>query len=249
MRLISLSCDQQSFKTLYFKPTGITFILGNSAYSKESTRVDSSANGVGKTLALGLIHHCLGANVDKTLATVIPDWIFTLEFEHKDKIFKVSRSGDGKKITINGEFYKPTKFIEWLDTHDFFSINGKEIKGLTFRSLYKRFARYKREDCLDPIQLYKESDYEALLRTSFLLGLDISLILNKKQNKADLDKINHYIKNWENDPILKDMITTGTQPKLRCTWLNREISKLENDLQEFQIAEMNRTGFVGESIF
>lgn len=239
MKLISLSCDQDSFKTLKFNPSGITFILGDT--NKNTNNKDASSNGVGKTLALGLVHHCLGATPDKVLSAVIPDWLFTLTFEHNRTVFKISRSGDGKKIFINGEATKPKKYLEWLNQQDFFYINNGENKGLTFRSLYKRFSRYLREDCLDPVQLYKESDYDALLRTSFLLGLDVSLIYSKKNNKTEVEKINHYIKNWNNDPILKELIASGNQPKLRNQWLTNEIERLTSDLENFQIAENYRT--------
>ena len=35
---------------------------------------EGSANGVGKTLALKLVHHCLGARRDRLLAQGVGEW-------------------------------------------------------------------------------------------------------------------------------------------------------------------------------
>ena len=77
MKLIRLSCDQSSFKTLNFNAEGLTLIVGDGSSDKTK---EGSSNGVGKTLALGLVHHCLGANSNPRLASAVPAWMFKLEF-------------------------------------------------------------------------------------------------------------------------------------------------------------------------
>lgn len=75
MKLIRLTCDQPTFHPVHFNDTGLTLIIGDSSKEKEG-----SSNGVGKTLILGLIQHCLGANADKKLTSAVPDWWFSLLF-------------------------------------------------------------------------------------------------------------------------------------------------------------------------
>lgn len=53
MRLICLSCDRPSFKPLVFRPSGLSVLVG------DAQQEQGSSNGVGKTLALRLVHHCL----------------------------------------------------------------------------------------------------------------------------------------------------------------------------------------------
>lgn len=94
MKLIQISCNQAAFKTIKFNPNGLTLILGDAS---NINKQDGSSNGVGKTLSLGLIHHCLGANVDPQLSSAVPDWMFRLEFSLGKDLHVVERSGDGKK--------------------------------------------------------------------------------------------------------------------------------------------------------
>lgn len=206
-------------------------IIGDSSHEKEG-----SSNGVGKTLALGLIHHCLGANADARLSASVPNWWFSLLFSFRGHEYRVSRTGDGKKITLNEKPIKLKKYREWLDSIGFFVID-KGVQYLSFRSLFKRFARYSREDCLDPIKTNRELDFDAKLRSLYLLGLDFSLSINKKKHKQELEDINQAIKGWQQDSVLKDMFRAGAQPKVRAEWLEREIPRLKEDLDRFQVAE------------
>ena len=113
----------------------------------------------------------------------------------------------------------------------------EDVPLISFRSLFKRFARYSREDCLSPTKTNKESDFDSLIRTLYLLGLDCTLATSKKNNKLDLDQIGQALKNWKRDEVLKEMFRAGAQPKLRSEWLGREIPRLEQDLSNYQIAE------------
>ncbi|MDP0908037.1 hypothetical protein Q6322_29865, partial [Klebsiella pneumoniae] len=60
------------------------------------------------------------------------------------------------------------------------------------------------DDCISPTRTKKEQDFEALLRTAFLLGIDHNLILSKRNNKQELDKVSQSLKNWQDDDILTD---------------------------------------------
>lgn len=233
MKYIRLSCDQPGFKTLSFNPEGLTLIIGDGPTDKKK---EGSSNGVGKTLALGLIHHCLGANADKKLTFAVPDWQFTLEFEVNGVPHNVTRSGDGKRIFLDGKKLALKKYREWLDDSGLFALDGSQ-SHLSFRSLFKRFARYAREDCLSPSKTAKEPDFDARLRSLYLLGLDCGLVFSKRQLKSELDGASHTIKTWQHDQVLKDMFRAGAQPKVRIEFLEKEIPRIKADLNSFHIAD------------
>jgi uncharacterized protein YydD (DUF2326 family) len=106
MRLIELGCDRPSFHPLNFNREGLTLIVGDGSADKSK---EGSSNGVGKTLALGLVHHCLGANADSRLKATVPDWQFHLRFEINGARHMIQRSGDGKKVVLDGKKLPVTK--------------------------------------------------------------------------------------------------------------------------------------------
>jgi uncharacterized protein YydD (DUF2326 family) len=53
---------------------------------------------VGKTLALELVHYCLGANTSSIFKEKLKDWIFSLDFIVNNQQYRVERNADGKKI-------------------------------------------------------------------------------------------------------------------------------------------------------
>ncbi|HHG9538732.1 TPA: DUF2326 domain-containing protein, partial [Enterobacter hormaechei subsp. xiangfangensis] len=223
-----------TFHPVHFNDTGLTLIIGDSSKEKEG-----SSNGVGKTLILGLVQHCLGANADKKLTSAVPDWWFSLLFSHNGVEYLISRTGNGKKLLLNDKTISLKAFKDLLDKIGIFNLENN-IPYLSFRSLFKRFSRYTRDDCISPTRTKKEQDFEALLRTAFLLGIDHNLILSKRNNKQELDKVSQSLKNWQDDDILKDMFRAGSQPKVRYEWLEREIPRLQDELNTFQVHEQYR---------
>ena len=75
MRLISLTANRESFRALHFRPKGLSLILAKQKTpgSGEDTR---TYNGVGKSLAIALIHFCLGSSTSDGLRKGIPEWEF-----------------------------------------------------------------------------------------------------------------------------------------------------------------------------
>ena len=47
MKLIQLTCDKPSFRTLRFRPEGVNLIIGDGSKEKDK---EGSSNGVGKTV-------------------------------------------------------------------------------------------------------------------------------------------------------------------------------------------------------
>lgn len=233
MKLIELGCDQPSFHTIPFNPEGLTLIVGDGSSEKNK---EGSSNGVGKTLALGLVHHCLGANADPLLKQAVPDWMFHLTFSRQQKEHTIERSGDGKSIFLDGQSISPKGLRNWLDKSGVFRLDPA-IPATTFRALVKRFGRYLREDCIDPLRMAREPDFDARLRSLYLLGLDCSLVVSKKSHKAELDSVKQTLRTWQHDNVLRNMFRAGAQPKVRAEWLDREIPRIQGDLERFQVAE------------
>ena len=92
MRLIRLSSDHTSFKTIDFNPRGLTLIVG--ARSKKG----QTYNGVGKSLIVEILHFCLGANKNEEFETKIPQWEFILEMEVAGERHLVSRNTSKQSI-------------------------------------------------------------------------------------------------------------------------------------------------------
>jgi uncharacterized protein YydD (DUF2326 family) len=233
MKLVKLTCDHSSFHPIEFNPAGVTLIIGDGAPDHQH---EGSSNGVGKTLLLYLVHHCLGARTDPRLKMAVPKWNFRLKIEHAGTEHDIERLGDGNHAKIDGSRISQTDLLAWLNESGAFQIDPG-APGLTFRSLIKRFARYKREDCVDPLRMNKETDFEALFRSIYLLGMDYHLALSKRQSKLTLDEINEASDVTKNDVVLRDIFRTGSQPRLRLEWLDVEIPKLRAEIEGFQIAE------------
>lgn len=235
MKLIELSADKPSFKTIRFNRNGLTLIRGSNKHT--SGNDSSSGNGVGKTLALGLVHHCLGAKTRPVFKEKLSYWVFGLRFEINGQEHYVERSGDGKTILLDGKKQKNlTEYTDWLNQSGVFSLREK-LELLTFRSLIKRFSRYEKNDCFDPLKTNKEDDAPALLRNFFLLGLDCEYVRQKITHKKRLDDLEKTIKLWKDEPTLHEVFRAGHEPKLRLQQLDREIPRLEIDLNKFDVAE------------
>ncbi len=233
MKLIKLTADQSSFKSIRFNPVGLTIILGDGAKKSEE---EGSSNGVGKTLALGLIHHCLGANGNKKLLHAVPDWIFKLHFSINSTEHLIERSGNGKQLFLDGNVIKLKDYRQWLNEYGAFRIDD-ELPGLSFRSLFSRFARFSRGDCEEPIKTHKEPPFDAQLRSLYLLGINCFPVATKKEYKTTLDELKKSISLFERDQVLRDIFRTGINPKVRVDWLEREIPKLRTDLESFEVAD------------
>ncbi|MBI4773768.1 MAG: hypothetical protein HY788_06240 [Deltaproteobacteria bacterium] len=230
MRLVKLTSSHRSFKTIRFNPFGLTLIVGDSS----ADRQEGSSNGVGKTLALKLVHHCLGARLDNRLKTALPDWLFFLEFTIDNKPHIIERSADGKRLAFDEKSISQNRLIEWLDESNIFRLDP-ELQGITFRSLFTRFGRRLVEDCVDPVVTYKETEYYGLLRSLYLMGADCELVIAKKKNKNLLDELKKSQKDWKKDHVLHEMFMTSGQPKVRAEWLDKEIPRIKALLNRFRV--------------
>ncbi len=236
MKLIRLSCSEPSFRTINFNPDGLTIILGD----KSDDNAPSSTNGVGKTQSLRLVHFCLGSNktgsISKTLKHAVPSWKFILDISINEEIHSICRSGDSKHLTLNDKDITYAKLLEWLNSNRVFP-NINNYKNISFRSLFKRFARVEREDSLDPLELSNEQNIVSLTNNAYLLNLDLTLIERKYILKKKVEANKLLLKSIKQDSYLVDALKSTDSPLKRKSELDEEISSLEKSLESFSIAD------------
>jgi len=84
MQLIKVYSNQETFKTVQFNKTGMSFIVAKQKDPGASEREHGATyNGVGKSLLVRIIHFCLGASTKdyRVFCEKLPGWIFYTEFE------------------------------------------------------------------------------------------------------------------------------------------------------------------------
>jgi uncharacterized protein YydD (DUF2326 family) len=234
MKLLKLSSSSPTFRSVIFEPQGLTLILGDGAHRIDHQEGDS--NGVGKTLALKLVHHCLGAQKPpKVIASDTPNWIFNLDIEVGKSHHRITRSGDGKTIALDEKTIKIGTLREWLNEHGGFSL--PESSPYSFRALFPRFARRDAADCISPWSVSEETPSQALQRTLYLLGANDELARRKEHLKNELDRLRKELKLFNSSPSIRDVFTAGHKPAFRLRELADQIPKLRDELARFVVAE------------
>ena len=235
MQLIKLYSDKKSFHTVNFKP-GVNFIVGQ-ATKENAGNTQKTYNGVGKSLLIKLIDFCLACESIEDLETKLPNWEFSLEFELKGKKYISTRNtSKQKKIILNGEEISLEEFRDKFIAIVFGIIDPVDF--LTWRTLIPRFTKPRKDSYHSFDKSYsKESDYSKQLNTAFLLGLDIDLIEKKKDLKVELDRIDTFKKNLENDEIFKKYFTQNKDIDIEIIDLEDKIKDLKKILESFEVSE------------
>lgn len=230
MILKSLEANKSSFHTINFQK-GVNIIVGKQV-SEKNKNDGNTYNGVGKSFIMHLIHFCLGSNKISSLEEKLPDWEFTLKFEIEGKEYSATRStGNQTKIIFCDKLMKVSEMQEKIFDLCFGKDNKR--KHITWNSLFSRFVRRYRASYLKfDSHIPKEEEYSRLLNILFLLGIDVELIVEKRdlrisQNEhADLKKLlnrnsllgEYYLRedeNWEE---------------------TSKIDKLENEIANFNVS-------------
>ncbi|WP_339217752.1 DUF2326 domain-containing protein [Ornithinibacillus sp. FSL M8-0202] len=235
MRLIKLSSNMNSFHEVKFKD-GLNLIVGRQANPNNSDN-RNTYNGVGKSLIIYLIHFCLGSNKIKVFEDKIPGWEFRLDIELNGEKYSLHRNTSKQnELYINNEKHTLTSFRNEL-LPKAFNIKSP-IKSLTFNTLFPRFIRRDRE-CYSHYDTFvkKEQDYSKLLNNSFLLGLDIGLVENKKRIRDEHKSTKDLAKNIENDSTLKGYFDNKDDAEIEILDLEEEINKLEDEIDNLKISD------------
>lgn len=230
MRLIRLSANHDTFKTVQFNASGLTLIVGS------KTKGGETYNGVGKSLIIALVHFCLGANKNDEFGSKIPQWEFTLEFELAGQRHSISRNTSNQGVfLLDNQQMNQTEFNNWMEERLFFIPEG--VKKLTFRSLLPKFMRRGSKEYVDPRDTSDKSEYDMLIRNAFLLGLDVNLIAKKAIIRDEIVRIQKLRDNFKNDTLLKDFYSGGKDTEIHLNHLEHQIRELEQDKDKFSVAE------------
>jgi uncharacterized protein YydD (DUF2326 family) len=235
MKLVSLTANQSSFHPVIFKD-GINIIVGKQALSQ--FEIDGNTyNGVGKTLVMHLVHFCLGSNPIDSFSQKLKDWEFTLKFSIKGNEYYAKRNTtEQNKIEINGEVLKIKDFRQKMFKLCFDV--DEDIKYLTWISLFSRFVRRYRS-CYSSFDGFtpKETDYSKLLNNCYLLGLDTSLIIQKKELREKQKAASDTENAIKNDPLFRQYYLGRHDAEIDVADLRYRISELEKQINSFKISK------------
>lgn len=236
MQLIELSANKESFKTVRFKnKVGLNFIVADLKNPEQSKKGDT-ANGVGKSLLISLIHFCLGSSSNKEFKNKLNGWEFQLKFSINEEIHIVKRSTNTQnKVIFNQKEIKLREYTNKLASLLFEIPN--DVSQLSFRSLIPFFIRPRKSSYTDYKSPNNLKGYQVLITNAFLLGLDVELAEEKYKLKKEKDRIKNLVKELSNDKLLKDFFLGKKDINLASQELEEKIYLLENDLKNFEVAE------------
>ena len=240
MRLISLSANKTSFKSISFNTSGPSFIL---AKQKNPERQDTNKtyNGVGKSLLVALINFCLGAStsnkVTQSLKQKLPDWQFILRIAINDQEYEIIRNaGKPESIKLNNKALSLKDFCSELEKLCFDIPDG--FQHLSYRALLPFFLRPSKRSYLAYDEPEKTgTPYQKQLYNAFLLGLDVGLSQAKMFLKKEMDNTKKSHDNIKNDLILRQFFEGYQDSSLVLADLEEKIADLEKNLQKFEVAE------------
>jgi len=238
MQLIKVYSNRESFKTIEFNRTGLSFVIAKQK-NPGTNEKGKTYNGVGKSLLVLIIHFCLGADAKdyKTFCEKLPGWEFFVDFEIGNKKYTAMRATNWpEKIVLDDEELSIDRFNRKMKTLCFDIPD--DIAFLSFRSLIHFFIRPKRESYADYKKTGKTgSDYQTELYNAFLLGLDVVLAQKKYKIKKEKDRIKKLEKNFKDDALLRDFFTGNKDVTLAMVDLDERIKRLDDDLSNFKVAE------------
>lgn len=234
MKLIRLSSDKKGFHSINFKD-GINLIVGRKKDSTDKS-TKNTYNGVGKSLVVYLIHFCLGSNKIAAFEEKIPEWNFYLEIDIDGSLYKIRRNtSEQSNIFLNDEKHTLKQFRDKMLELNF-SLS-EPLKNLSFNTLFPRFIRRDRAsyNSYDNF-VVKEQDYSRLLNNSFLLGLNVDLVQEKKKLREFQTSTENLKSSLEKDPVLKEHFSHKNDTEIEINDLMESITSLEKELDSFKIA-------------
>ena len=234
MRLLELSANKSTFRTVTFNKTGLSLVIAE----QRSRKASETYNGVGKTLLLELLHYCLGSRKIPAFEQHLKGWVFVLTIEIAGVEHTVSRKADEPKaISLDGEEISLNKLREFLENAALET--ASRIPRLSFRSVLPRFIRSGKSAYTDfryASEGESKQPYEAMLRSAFLLGLDIAPAQKKYEGRTREESLNGTMRQLEKEPIFAELLAEDTF-EIELAALREEEASLQNDLDTFRVAE------------
>lgn len=240
MHLISLEANQATFHPVSFNPTGLSIIIGkqHQVSQGEDIQHQNSSNGVGKSLLLYIISYCLGSEPNASFASELRGWVFSLTFGHDGKTYKVARSCESQRqVQINeGQPISLNDYREWLQ--NLVTPASVGIKNLTFRSILAPFLRQGKESYVSYGKAAKkEGEFAQLIRTVYLLGLDVKLASEKSISNEEKKQLGKLKASFDKDRDIKQYFLNGKDPGQGVMELTETLKELVRKRSEFQVAE------------
>lgn len=236
MRLVELTANQESFHTVRFNETGLTLIVGKQSDPTDTNR-EHSTNGVGKSLLLYLISFCLGSDSNRQMKEKLPEWEFTLTFEHAGKRHSVTRSTmNQSSLMVDGTSTPLKAFRETLG-REIFSLEPS-VPHLSFRFLIGLFLRQGKSAYISEGRTFdRETPFQSQLRNAYLLGLNEDLVLRKLELREEQEQLVAIRSQFKKDSLLRDYFHGDRDVNLELGDLDEEIAELHRQASEFKVAD------------
>lgn len=234
MKLLSLRANKESFHPVIFKD-GINVIVGKQK-TPHNENDGNTYNGVGKSLTLHLIHFCFGARKIESFSQKIPDWEFTLRFIVDGKEYYCTRSTNHQnRIDFSGEILKPKTVQDRLLELCF---NQKDTPlNMTWTTLFSRFVRrYRSSYSFYDTFVPREGDYSKILNNCYLLGIDIDLVVAKKELRDKQMAASDTEKAIKKDPMFRQYYLGKSDAELDVADLEYRIAVLEKEIADFKVS-------------
>lgn len=237
MKLISLSANVATFHTIKFNPAGISLISAH----RRTKQANRTYNSVGKSLAIYLIHFCLGAKSTSNFKEKLPGWGFRLDFMFNDgSKHYCYRTTENENVIIFDDQEMKVKAFNKMMGEKVFGLK-EDDKFLSFRSLIARFIREGKSGYTTFSQFKaKEQTPTDEINTAYLLGLDVNRILRKVALKEEDDFLKQQEANLTKDPVMHSLLLGSERIEdieLRLIDIRQQIDKLQQDIRDFVIAE------------
>jgi uncharacterized protein YydD (DUF2326 family) len=236
MRLVELASNQKSFRTVRFNESGLSLIVGKQSDPTDKSR-EHSTNGVGKSLLLYLVSFCLGSNPNKQMKEKLPDWEFTLTFDHADERRTVTRSTKNQSTLIVDGKKTPLKEFQQALGQEVFGI-APSTSHLSFRFLIGLFLRLGKPAYISEERTFdRETPFQSQLRGAYLLGLDEEPVFKKLELREEQQRLESIRSQFKKDSLLRDYFQGDRDVNLELDDLDEEIAKVQKQATEFQVAE------------
>jgi uncharacterized protein YydD (DUF2326 family) len=232
MRLLKLTSSNPRFKTINFEK-GLNIVVGTQLTKEQKKTI----NGIGKSMSLSLLHYMFGSKfnlkvkADKKLKEYLANYgVFILTFTHREKEYTIKKNFSQTEFYLNDEKIIQSNYRKALNK----LFLGNEDSKPTFKQTFNCFARkYSGETSYYSNILVQQGrpieDYHQRHTNLSLLHIDLKLVEESYDIKNKLSKLEKAKTTIE---AYKKALDSSNINDIKD-----EIQKLENQLQDFIIAE------------
>lgn len=250
MKLRSLDANFDEFRDLEFVD-GLNVVLADRA---ETAGLTDSRNGLGKTSLVAVVDFCLGAQPGSHIKQMVGRaWSFSLAITTRSgaEIVVTRAVDDASSIVLDGDLERTSladrdstsdsqlthlvignsAWTTWLREEVFpTALAGSDIKGPSFRSLIRRFIRYRLDAFLSPFNsmanpgaLQTQSENAFLLNLDWRLASEWSALGTRKKQILLMD---------DPDESVEEQIGSLQSQLIRA---QRRVESVRDDIEGFSV--------------